>query len=298
MNAVFEPSLLFIADEDWWDEEKRDAFLEHLLDHLQLIDEYDICQIWWTDELTTILFEAPFMHPWIQSDVNFDKEIIPAIYRIFHTRTEICNEFPTACEVSPSLIADYANAAALPAFLKLVHTLIDFEENFYCCLGLRNQLKIGEMYSFSCDCHQKLLTPKILNTAEDWLKFLDPVAQFFPTSIEDFDTNFPKALDLVLKQNFPGKAYIFDFEFSRTFKKSIIYRTTFRQEILEAVVKKLISTTDESRLDLKDEFIDKKKEWRFRVTQRPHSTRIQYTIEGKTINFLQYYGEGEHDDGL
>ncbi len=36
-----------------------------------------------------------------------------------------------------------------------------------------------------------------------------------------------------------------------------------------------------------------------RVTQRPSSTRIHYVVtkEGK-IQFLQFYGEGEHDDGL
>lgn len=40
MNAVFEPSLLFISDADWADEEKQDAFLQHLLNHLTIIDQY------------------------------------------------------------------------------------------------------------------------------------------------------------------------------------------------------------------------------------------------------------------
>jgi hypothetical protein len=296
MNVVFEPSLLFIADEDWWDEEKRDAFLEHLLDHLQLIDEYDICQIWWTEQLQTILVGDPNMHPWFGSDQR--NPLIVNIHQKFYQRLSYWDESPLLCSSTPALSAEYRNLNAQECLLKLVHALIEQEENFYFCVGLANQLKGGEGYSFSCNCHTNQLLPKVINRASEWLPLLDPVAQFFPTSIEDFDTNFPKALALVLRQNFPAKPYLFDFEFSKTFKKSVVSRTTFRQEILEAVVKKLIFTTDESRLGLKDEFIDNKKVWRFRVTQRPHSTRIQYTVEGKTINFLQYYGEGEHDDGL
>jgi hypothetical protein len=53
--------------------------------------------------------------------------------------------------------------------------------------------------------------------------------------------------------------------------------------------------------DWYDEFIIKNKinEWRIRVTQRPSSTRIHYVVKkDKTVQFLCYYGEGEHDDGL
>lgn len=46
MNAVFEPTLLFIDEADWLDEEKRDNFLELLLCHLDMIDKYSICDIY------------------------------------------------------------------------------------------------------------------------------------------------------------------------------------------------------------------------------------------------------------
>ena len=65
-------------------------------------------------------------------------------------------------------------------------------------------------------------------------------------------------------------------------------------------MKKLILTSAEAgSSDLHDEYIAQKKVHRIRVTQRPSSTRIQYklTKEGR-VQFLQYYGEGEHDDGL
>lgn len=298
MNAVFEPSLLFISDADWWEEEKRDAFLEHLLNHLAVLDEYDNdnIKVLWTDELGSILVSDPHMHPWFQSDLR--NPLIANIHQKFYGRTEDCLELDSPCLADPMLTMNYSKPEALDATLKMIHAQIELEEGFYLCVGLENQLPSGQFYTFSCDCHIFSLSPKLINKAADWLFEFDPVQLFFPASIEEFDLNFEKALKLVRNQNFPDRAYLYEFEFSKNFKKSIIQRTTLLLEILEAVVKKLILTTDEARSELADEYLSNKKEWRFRVTGRPTSTRIQYQFEGNKITFLQYYGEGEHDDGL
>jgi hypothetical protein len=297
MNAVFEPSLLFISDVDWFDELKRDAFLEHLLNHLDIMDEYDICRIWWTDELQTILVGDPNMHPWFGSDLR--NPLIVTIHQKFYQRTESCFEHESTCEIAPPLVVEYANPIANDNFLKLVHALIELEERFYFCIGLSNKLYTDATFAFYCNCHSHQLQPTILNTAEDWLNFLNAVDQFFPTSIEEFDSNFTKGLELVKRKEFGGSEYRFGFEFSKAFKKSVIHRTTHRGAIFTAIVKKLTSTSAESAgSDLHDEFLAKIKEWRIRITQRPSSTRIHYTLEDKKVSFLRYYGEGEHDDGL
>jgi len=49
---------------------------------------------------------------------------------------------------------------------------------------------------------------------------------------------------------------------------------------------------------LNDEYLKQKKQYRFRVTQRPFSTRIQYEFINGFIRILNYYDEGEHDEGL
>jgi hypothetical protein len=56
MNAVFEPTLIFVTEADWHDVQKQDVFLELLLCHIDFIDKYDICAIHWTDELLLNLF--------------------------------------------------------------------------------------------------------------------------------------------------------------------------------------------------------------------------------------------------
>jgi hypothetical protein len=110
MNALFEPSLLFISEMDWYDEEKQDAFLAHLIGHLDVIDDYDMCKIWWTDELQTILVGNPTMHPWFQSDLR--NPLIVSIHQKFYNRLDYAPEFDTVCAISPNLKITYTNEEA------------------------------------------------------------------------------------------------------------------------------------------------------------------------------------------
>ncbi len=296
MNTVFEPSLLFISDEDWYDEEKQDAFLEHLLSHLDMIEEFDAAKIWWTDELQEVLVGSPNMHPWFQSDQR--NPLIVTIHRAFYNRLEYSLGYDEVCEINPNLNVTYTNQSAQEQFLKLVHNLIDEKQHFNFCIGVQNALIPPNSYTFTCNCHEINLMPNLLNSANDWLLYID-VSKFFPKTIEEFDVQFEKGMDLVKQKLYSDKRYLFDFEFTKNFKKSVIARTKFQEDIFIAVVKKLILTSAEAgSSDLHDEYIAQKKVYRIRVTQRPSSTRIQYKLNEGKIQFLQYYGEGEHDDGL
>jgi hypothetical protein len=312
MNALFDPSLLFIADTDWDDDKKRDDFLTHLTDNLQSMNEYDLANIWWTDELQTILVGEPNMHPWYGSDLS--NQIVVILHQKFYNRLDYFEESETVCDISPPLKITYTNANAHEHFLRLAHNLIVFEEPFYFCIGLENQLLGSDNYVFSCECHHLNYTPILINVATDWLQYIDTkfiitVLDYFPKTVENFEAQFTKGMEFIKKQYFPKKDYLFEYEFTKNFQKSIISRTTFQEEIFIAVVKKLVLNAKEAaNSDLHDEFIKKIKNpilgkpqqmlYRIRVTQRPSSTRIQYVLDGNKIIFRQYYGEGEHDDGL
>ncbi len=100
-------------------------------------------------------------------------------------------------------------------------------------------------------------------------------------------------------QYFEDRSLGNDYEFSKKFKKSVIYRRTLQFEIFMAVLKRLIYNAAEGQnSDLQDEWLKNSKQYRIRATDRPTSTRIHYTIEDNKIIFGSYYGEGEHDDGL
>jgi uncharacterized protein YnzC (UPF0291/DUF896 family) len=118
--------------------------------------------------------------------------------------------------------------------------------------------------------------------------------------IDEFEEKMELAFDFIKLRDYDNADLQFDFEFTKTFKKSILNERTHREAILERMTKKLILTSAEARQDaqLRDEYINTVNEYRFRVTQRPTSTRIHYTFEDDVITFLRFYGEGEHDTGL
>ena len=61
--TIFDPSVLFISDEDWKDDLKRDEFLEHLIENIDIIDKYKFTMIYWSDELEEFFWLDPLL-PW------------------------------------------------------------------------------------------------------------------------------------------------------------------------------------------------------------------------------------------
>jgi mRNA-degrading endonuclease YafQ of YafQ-DinJ toxin-antitoxin module len=300
MNAVFEPSLLFISNENWQDEDKQDLFLKHLINQLEIIDKFDISKIWWTDELQTILIGNPNMHPWFGSDLR--NPIIVAISQMFYNRIEYIYESETMCQVSPNLTVTYTNEFANEHFLKLVHTLIVEQNNFYFCVGIENQLFNSNKYSFYCNCHQNKLSPILINIANNWYPYLDSVGSFFPTSIEEFDEKFKKAIEITVNCDFVGSELLYEYVFEKNFKKSVIGTARNRTEILKNITKRLTLTTPQAQADgsLQDKpykGTEKKGIRRMRITQ---GTRVDYLLHEseKKIVFINYFDEGDYDKSL
>ncbi len=301
MNVIFEPSLLFISDENWKDEEKQDLFLEHLINHLEMIDRFDICKVWWTDELQTILIGNPNMHPWYGSDLR--NPIIVAISQKFYNRVDIISEADTECQVNPNLIITYTNQFANDHFLKLVHTLIEDGYNFYLCVGIENRLTSPNQYSFFCKCHQNTLNPILINSATNWFLYLDTISKkYFPTSIEDFDDKFKKAIEITVNCNFVNSVILYEYSFETEFKKSVVNTERNQTEILKNIAKRLTLTTPQAQADgsLQDKAYkgkQKKDLRRMRITQ---GTRVDYKLfeSEKIIIFVKYFDEGDYDDSL
>lgn len=295
MNAVFEPSLLFISQEDWLDEDRKLDFLELLLCHLDNIDKYDICKILWTEKLQVSLFEQPDKHPWLGADTK--ELLVPIIYKKFFFRQEIISSHATISQMTPSLLESFFDNQVFDNFLKLVHTLVDDKTSFYFCRGLNGELAAADCF-FECECGNTLKPPHLI-TCNDWFQYIKPV-DFFPTSIGDFEGKLEKAVDIIRKRDFDDNPILYEYKFTEKFKKSLIKTRTFQEEILTAITKKLTLTAEQARNDshLQDEYVTKRKVYRIRVTQRPHSTRIHYKIEDEEIIFLDYFDEGQHNKGL
>jgi hypothetical protein len=302
MNIVFEPSLLFISEIDWYDEVKRDAFLEHLDEQLSTIDEYEIGEILWTEAFDLLLYETPQMLPWRQ-EYWAVMQIIPNIYRKLNNKTNYSFDgYDTNCLMKP----DFANTItihdAIGHFLKLVHTLIDFEEFFYLCVGVHNQLPNLNQYTFYCNCHQNQLMPTLINAANDWFKYINILEKLFPKTVERFEDVFNKAIRVTRFCEFGDKPLMYTPEFELKFKQKVVSSTRNQAEILKNITKRLILLTPQAQADgsLQDKHYkgkDKKGLRRMRITQ---GTRVDYVLNeiDKIITFVMYYDEGDYDNSL
>ena len=295
MKAVFEPEIIFISESDWQDSKKRDEFLNHLLDNLENINNYHITRVYWTEDLEGLLWDHPQLPPW-RLDRDWKLKLVPTIYKNFNTREFIeSQETLSSCLMQPVLNCSCFEGLALCAFLELMHIVIEREENVYLCLGVN---RIREEFTFLCDCHSFQVNPVVIAKPIEWLDHIDLTESYWPSNVDE-EGKFKAALQIAFKKL--DKQPIYEYEFSKSFLRDIIKVQNHRTSIIEWTAKRLTLTKQEAARDsyLQDEELEqKKKEYRFRITQRPSSTRIHYKYVNKKIKFLRYYDEGQHDDGL
>lgn len=297
MKTVLDPSVLLISESDWYDDEKKDIFLQHLLENLENIHNYKISQIYWTDDLEKLLWDAPQLPPW-RLDRDWNLPIVQIIYRYFNNvKMSIENSKNlNACVVEPNLDCSQLGDLTGLAFLELMHILIDKNENIYLCLGaIRNT----ENYFFFCNCHTFQVYPLVISQANEWLNYINLGLHYWPQSSDQEEVKkFQIALEIMLKKM--DKKALYEYEFDKAFIRDIVSTQNHREDLIKYIAKRLTLTRQEATKDsyLQDEYLAQKKEFRFRITQRPTSTRVHYKYIGKKVRFIRYYGEGEHDDGL
>ncbi|RLC03838.1 MAG: hypothetical protein DRI57_28765, partial [Deltaproteobacteria bacterium] len=272
MNTVFDPLMLFISETDWQDDEKRDAFLEHLLDNLENISEYNITQVYWTDELENFLWNHPQLPPW-RMDRDWKLKIVPVIYNLFDKCRILTDAFDETFVFSlrPPLKCVCSRIEIHDCFTKLVHSLIGQEERAYFCVGIANQLPDNQHYLFCCDCHAYRMEPVLINTPDDWLRYIDLENEYWPLSCSSDETErFRKSLNIVAKINFPKDVFIHEYEFTEEFIESVIQERRNRRRVLFSILKRLLMDQEKACRDggLRDEAVrTKKNERRFRVTR-------------------------------
>jgi len=302
MNSLIEPSILFISEEEWRNTTKRDAFLEHFLNHFNIISGYPITKIYWTDALNELLFSHACSPPWV-SDANWRNQFFPILYNKFNSLQLIPDSGLNwnACQSDPIISYPQINVEILKCFLELAHYLIDKDEKVYFCVSFDKQFVDCSTYRFFCSCHDNHLEPIVVSTPDDWFNHIDISSVCWPQNIQDA-CKLREAIEVVLKNKL-SKQYVdlpHDYEFSESFIKDISKETKYRDHILYSLAKRLTLTQGEAVSDegLSDEPVKGKKgeKRRFRVSG---VCRIHYQYSNtRDLILLNYYGEGEHDKGL
>ena len=294
MNTILDPAILFVSETDWHDEETQDEFLNHLLDNLKNIDEYSIAKIYWNDDFESSLWASPQKPPWrVQKD--WKNQLVPYIYKLF-SKNSIELNFASnlsSCDVLPLMNKCHSDNIN-DCFLKLMHEIIDRKEEIFLCLSIKNKLSNSNKYSFTCTCHSNRLVPELINKPDDWLNHIDLENNYWPNDTTEFE-NFVKAIEIVRKRDFGDKPFLYNYMFSEGFIKDIIDIKENKKNIIESTAKRLVLTKQEAGQDhgLRHEYLEQKKEYRFRITQ---DYRIHYKFSNeKEIIFLNC---GKHDSGL
>lgn len=294
MNAVFDPSILFIDYYEWLNEESQTKFLEHFNSLINLIHTTNNISIYFTDEMQNKqIYNALYSPPYI-NDRDWGNKMIPILARFFIPHIEIVDvKDYSICDHRPTF--NCINSEIKEEFLKILHLLIIRKEEFYLCIGLPN-LPISNSLIFDCTCHKETSNHKIVKTISDLLKYINNLSDlFYPTELNQID-RFRIGLRFCAIKFFNSNV-VFNYGFNKSFINSIMGRTN-KDQIMWAISLRLTITQKEAAINgsLQDENFTYKgvKIRRMRVSE---NNRIHYNYDnnGKII-FLDYFGEGEYDN--
>jgi hypothetical protein len=293
-NSLFEPSLMFINQSDWINDEIRDDFLHQLINNLKFIDKYKITKVYWSDEFEVLLWGDPQIPPW-RIDRDFKLQLVPIIYNLFNSNIELITPLPHKAEITPEL--EHINETINNAFLKIVHRTIASNERTYLCIGRKNKHMKELVFHYSCLCHSQVINPIAISDPSEWWSQLHLTENFWPqdTSGESV-LLFREAIEITALEYFECENFVYEYDFERSFLKSLVDETKNKEEILFSLAKRLsmhqkFASSDKS---LNDEPVKgDSDERRFRTSKE---NRIHYVYPSeRKITFTQYYSEGEHD---
>lgn len=280
MNMVLCPTLLFIEDEDWKNEDKKDEFLDNLTLLFDYINEKNI-KIYWNSELDQMLWGTPLLHPWLSQD-NTDITI-----HLWEHIIYISNEIKSTCNCTPDIINNISTKDILSPTLFLIHDLLNKDVTFTFAVDEVNNHK----FVFNCNCHLTTIEPDVLYLFDKTIDISDEILHKW-VLIKNNNSVLDDILEIVRKKYFTDKNILYNIEYDRSFIKDI-EKVKNSAQIIYAIVKRVVQTQKEAMQDkaLKDEpIMGAKNKRRFKVNK---AERIHYTYDDDTtIRLLSF---GKHD---
>ncbi len=280
MSVVLCPTLLFIEDEDWKNEDKKDEFLDNLTVLFDYINKNNI-KIYWNRELDQMLWEAPVLHPWLSQDTT------DIVMHLWEYIVYIDNEIKSTCNCKPDIINNISTKDVILPTLFLIHNLLSKDVSFMFAVDEIN----NHSFVFDCNCHSKIIKPDILYLFDKTINISDEISQKWAL-IKTNNSVLDDILEMMRKKYFANKNFLYNIKYDKNFIKDI-ENVNNKEQIVYAIVRRVIQNQKEVKRDtsLKDEpIIGNKNKRRFRVNI---SKRIHYTYDDDTtIRLLSF---GNHD---
>jgi len=292
-DLVFNLDTLIISSSDWNIENKKYEFISYLKDCYEMLSQIKLFQVIFSNTLEALLWgeNSP---PWTISTAD-QRIVTPIIYDILskYRKNETYEiKKKNNCIISPNPNYDFIGKDTINEFYKILSFLIDSGNKVIFCMNPND----NNCYKICSKCKTKELDYFNIKTKKDWLNLIDITEYFWPKDCYD-GTSLKKALDYFKLKISNDDDVLFKTDFCKNFIENLLEVKNIdrRNKIIMQIIKRLTKSTHELAKDysLKDELIDEER--RFRISL---STRIHYKISEKTIYFLRYYKEGQHDDGL
>lgn len=282
-NVLICPSKIFITEDLWNDESFRENYLIEMMETFEIIDKSKQIKLIWSIDLENKLWENNKYRPWSEYTTTRN-QIIPIIYNFFNKNIiyseineQICIKTPDFELNDNDILKIYSQICNEKILSKEDFTLIISKNENYFISSTEDEY-LAEIFKTNFDILKKYLD-KIINSED--------VRDVFQT------------IELYLKSKNLKRLNKYSFS-SNFIKKMKKLGNEDLDRLFERLALRLSYTSAEARscILLRDKYIDEDNGFRMRITNRPTSKRVHYKIEEDSIKFTEYYGIGEHDDGL
>jgi hypothetical protein len=292
--AILDPSILHISEEDWFDEIKRDAYLEHFLNMLSGVNDNKNIALAWSHEFEELFWSPPQQLPWNKTKC-WSNSIIPVVYNLINRNADFIDikENVIDFEIDPNI--NYERDDFYSLFVGLIVSLHKKCTKIAVCFSVKNIPP--KDHKFRVNGEYLIPDPTFISNQKDFLKIIDVSENYWPNRSNDSEL-VKNGISTILRRDYGKEKAICSFSLSNQFISKLSNTSNDRDKIFKAIAKRLSMTKADAGRDgsLKDEDVAGKKNIRrFRVTG---SKRIHYLDKAGSIEFLMFYDEGEHDDGL
>ncbi len=288
MNKIMiTPSLAFISDSIWSKQGFKDQYFEKMINSLREIDADENLRLIWTYKLEEILWTEPRYKPW--SELKEKNTLVPIFYKFFSTNCEYIEH--SNIEANSNPIISHEDQDVQCEYHRIFNYLIDNKIDFALYELIVTTIitsNSGIAYKpIHCSCSYDIRSINIENHLN--------------SDISKRGEILTHIISLYIEANNLKK--VNHYSFTPKFLNKFCSLTGIEmKQIIERLALRISYSSLESRKCrlLQDEYIDAHgvDEFRMRISNWPTSKRVHYIINENEIVFQQYYGEGEHDDGL
>jgi len=184
MFSAFHPSVLFCTDIEWQNDYHQDTFIQILLEHLKIIDDFNI-NIAWTNDYINYFWQNV---PWVE-DTYWSTIMVDTIYQRLSNHEIILSPPPD----DPCFIVnhnlDYNDAEVTEMFHILLHRLLFMDVKIHIIIEKSYLLRINQI-EIDCYCSKCEKSEAALIKSRDcWYNSMDYIDKW-PLSIRNWTVSF------------------------------------------------------------------------------------------------------------